>query len=109
MLAQTTRRFEAGTEVINGIATIRGFEKIFYNTTVVILSFTAIVFFIVFIIGGIKYLTSGGNKDATESARKTLTYGIGGIVLVAVAYLIIALIADFTGAPIRTFQIWQGP
>ncbi len=66
-----------------------------------------IVFFIMFIVGGFQYLTSGGNPQAAEGARKTLTFAIGGLVLIALSFLILRLISTFTGVDITTFKIFQ--
>jgi hypothetical protein len=57
------------------------------------------------IVGGIKYTTSGGDPKSVESAKKTLTYAILGMVLVASAYLILRLIGEFTGADVTNFVI----
>jgi hypothetical protein len=52
----------------------------------------AIVFIMV---GGVQYITSIGNPEAAQKAKTTLTYAIGGLILVLAAYLIIKFIAGF--------------
>ncbi|MCL5774625.1 MAG: pilin [Patescibacteria group bacterium] len=44
------------------------------------------------IIGGYQYLTSGGNEEAAEKGRKTVTNAIIGILLMALAYTIINVV-----------------
>lgn len=89
----------------DGVATIEGLEGVFENIIAVALGFAAIALFIMLIVGGYQYLTSGGNPKSLESARKTLTSAILGMVLVASAYLILRFIGVFTGADVENFQI----
>lgn len=85
-------------------------QPIFSNIVGLAIGFGGIVFFIMFVVGGFSYLTSGGNPQATEGAKKTLTYAIFGLVFIALSYLIIRLISDFTGVTgILNFQIYQTP
>ncbi len=44
------------------------------------------------IIGGYQYLTSGGNEEAAEKGRKTVTNAIIGILLMALAFTIINVV-----------------
>lgn len=65
----------------------------------------AIAFFIMLLVGGFQFLTSGGDPKAAGAARSTLTYAIIGIILVIVAWLILKLIAAVTGADVTTVEI----
>lgn len=49
------------------------------------------------IYGGIKWITSGGDKAGVESARKTITYAIVGLVIAFLAFFIINMIGSFFG------------
>lgn len=44
------------------------------------------------VIGGVKYITSRGNKQQLDDAKKTLTYAILGLILVILSQLILTLI-----------------
>lgn len=46
----------------------------------------ATIFIVMLLIGGIQYLTSMGNEEATTKAKKLLVDSVIGIVIVAVAY-----------------------
>ena len=96
-----------GTEVINGVATIKGFEWIFRNVVTSIIGFAGIALFLLLLVGGFKYLTSGGNPEGVASAQKTITYALIGIVIIALAYLILLTIQVFTGAEITVFTVNQ--
>lgn len=86
-------------------AQIIDFEVVFSKVATVILGLAALTFFAMLIMGGFKYITSGGDPAQVESAQKTITTALMGFVLVALAYLIINAIAYITGAPITTFNI----
>ena len=91
--------------VLNNVATIKGFEAIFYNLVVIALAVAGISLFIMLVVGGFKYLTAGGNQDSAQAARQTLTYAFIGFVVLVAAYLILSLIFRFTGVPITTFSV----
>lgn len=55
----------------------------------------AIVFFFILVIGGIKWIMSGGDKAATEGARSQITAALVGLVIVFAAWAIVALINTF--------------
>lgn len=92
---------------VDGVATLQGLEGVFQNLISTILSFAGIALFIVLLVGGFKYITSGGNPQELEGAKKTITYAIGGVVLLALSYLILVLIKDFTGVDVTQFQIYR--
>lgn len=54
----------------------------------VILGMLGIVAVIIILIGGFKWMTSGGNDDKVKSARKVMTSGIIGLVIVLSAFAI---------------------
>ena len=81
-------------------------EDIFGNIVGVALELAGIVLFIMLIVGGFKYTTSGGNPQQAEAAKKTITYAIFGIVLLAMSFLILKLIQQFTGVDFTQFKIF---
>lgn len=50
----------------------------------------AVVFLIV---GGYRYVMAAGNEEAAESAKKTITHAILGLVIVILSFAIIAIIS----------------
>lgn len=65
----------------------------------------ALVALVFLIIGGIKWITSGGDKTAVESARSTITSALIGLVVVFAAWAIIRLIELFFGIRILSLDI----
>jgi len=88
-------------------ATISGLELVFVNVVRAALGFAGIVLFILLLVGGIKYITSGGDPKATEGAQKTITYAIGGLALILLSYLILVLIKTITGVDVTQFVVTQ--
>lgn len=78
-------------------AKLSDLETVFGSAVTSLLALGGIVLFLMLLSGGFKYLTSGGDPKATESAQKTLTYAIGGLVMLAGSFLILKIIGDFTG------------
>jgi len=71
----------------------------------VILIVAALVALIFLIIGGIKWITAGGDKAATESARGTITSALIGLVIVFASWAIIRLIELFFNISILTLTL----
>ena len=92
---------EVGTGKFSGVATIKGLESVVENLVTVILGLAAIVLFIMFLSSGFKFMTAGGDPKAVESAQKTLTYSILGIVVIVAAFLFLRFVEDFTGVRFR--------
>jgi len=89
-------------------AKLSDLRKYFGNVISILIGAGGIVLFVMIIIGGFLYLTAGGNPQQAESARKTITSAIIGIVILAMAYLIIQLIGNFTGTNLTNFSIIGG-
>ena len=98
----------ADIDNIDGVATLQGFEGIFENVVNVALGLGGVILFIMLIVGGFKFITAGGDPKTLEGAKKTLTYAIAGIVLVALSFLILRFISTFTGVDVTLFQVFQG-
>ena len=63
------------------------------NVTNWILGFIAIIATLVIIYGGVLYLTAAGNEDAVATAKKTISYGIIGIVIAGLAYAMVVVVS----------------
>lgn len=65
----------------------------------------AIVFFFILVIGGIKWIASGGDKAQTEGARNQITAALVGLVIVFAAWAILQLVKSFFGIDIFSLSI----
>ena len=68
-----------------------------------ILVIAALVFFFILVIGGIRWIASGGDKAHTEAARSQITAALVGLVIVFAAWAIVQLINTFFG--INIFEL----
>ena len=78
-------------------ATIKHVERVFMNIVFIALGAAGIALFLMVIIGGFKWATAGENPEKAAAARKTLTAAVIGLVLIVLAYLVLVIIAEFTG------------
>lgn len=63
----------------------------------VLLIVAAILAFLYLVLGGIQWITSGGDKAGMEAARNKITHAIVGLIVVGAAYAIILLAQSFLG------------
>lgn len=82
-------------------------QEIFKNVVNVILGFAGIAFFVLLLIGGFKYIISGGDPKAIEGAKKTITYAVGGLLVIILSYLVFVFIKQFTGVDVTKFKVTQ--
>lgn len=88
------------------VPTIQGLECLIANVFTVIITLIGLGGFVMFILGAFKWLTAGSNSKNIDSAKRTFTYAVLGLILALSAFIIINLIADFTGVTvIKTFRI----
>lgn len=76
---------------------IKDIVVIIENIFSIAIRLAGVAAFIMFIVGGFKYLTAGGDPKAAESAKGTLTYAIFGLVLIIAVWFILRFISEFTG------------
>ena len=64
-----------------------------------------ILAFVFLLIGGIKWITAGGDEKAIAGARGTITAALIGLVIVLVAFALIQLVETFFGVTILSGDI----
>jgi len=65
-----------------------------------LLIIAALLAFFFLILGGIQWITSGGDKAGMEAARNKITHAIVGLIIVGAAWAIMILIQNFLGITI---------
>jgi Na+-driven multidrug efflux pump len=66
--------------------------QIIRNLLTWLLGIVGVIAIIGFVISGIQYLTSAGNEDQMQSAKRNLLYSIIGVVVVLASFVIIQAI-----------------
>ena len=87
------------------VPTLKGFENIFATVISLATRAAGLVCFIMLVVGGFKYLTSGGDPKQAASARGTLTWGVVGLAIIIGAWFILKFIEYFTGVQVTIFEI----
>ncbi len=64
-----------------------------------------IVCFFMLVIGGIRWIISGGDKAGTEAARNQITAALVGLVIVFAAWAIANLLGTFFGVGVFKFTL----
>lgn len=57
----------------------------------------SVIFIFMILTGGVQYITSGGDKEATGKAQKRITTGLIGLLILFSLYAIIGLVSTFFG------------
>lgn len=91
------RDIKVGPNEVVQVATIQGAQCLIANVLAIVVRVVGLVGFVMLIIGSFRYMLSGGNTKGTEGARNTITFAIVGLVIVLSAFIILNLIASFTG------------
>lgn len=60
----------------------------------VLLAVAGLVAVIFLIVGGFRYILAGGNEESAESAKKTITNAIIGIVIIILAFVIVRVVSN---------------
>ena len=90
----------------NDVATIQGLECLIANVFSVIITLIGLGAFVMLIVGSFRWMLSGSNAKGAETARSTMTFAIIGLIVALSAFMILNLLAEFTGINIiRTFVI----
>lgn len=59
-----------------------------------VLGFLGLIALVVILLGGFKWMTSGGNDEKVKKAKATLMAGITGLVIVLAAYVIVGFVVE---------------
>lgn len=72
----------------------------FISSAIGIMTIVAIIWFVfIFITGAIAWMSAGGDKNALEAAKKKITTGIIGFVVVIAAIFVVSLVGQLIGIP----------
>lgn len=82
-----------------GLST-RSFSEMVVGIVNVALGFVTVIALAVIIYGGFRWMTAGGNEESVGEAKKILTAGIIGLVVVLIAWVIITFVASTFGGTV---------
>ena len=76
---------------------IKSFDQFLPNLIQVVFIIGALAALLFLFWGGISYITSGGDKEATKTAREKITNAIVGLAILAVVWVLWRIILYFLG------------
>lgn len=82
-----------------GVSTFDKYVKFALNLLSIIVGILAVVMIIV---AGLRYITSGGKQESVSSAKNTLLYAVIGLVIVALAQIIVHFVLTEATTPSTT-------
>jgi hypothetical protein len=71
---------------------IDNFGDLLAKAVLTLLTFAGAIAVVFLMIGGFQYVSSRGNEEAMEKAKKTVTSAIIGIVIIVMAYAIVSIV-----------------
>lgn len=82
----------------------------FISTIITAITVVAgLAFLLYFMLGGLKWITSSGDKSKAEEAKSELTQGAIGLIVVLVSYFIVGIIGGVLGfdilSPLKTLGL----
>lgn len=72
-------------------------EKLISNVLVVLTLVGGIAFALYFLMGGLNWITAGGDKAKIEKAKGMMTNGAIGLIVIAVSYAIVWIVGKALG------------
>ncbi len=76
--------------------------KIFSNTLGVLTIIGGLMFILYFVLGGIQWLTSSGDREGVEKAKHQMTNAVIGLIIVVASYSIAFIVGTVLGIEILT-------
>lgn len=82
----------------SGITSVADFYDVIQIAARWLVVFGIIIGAVFVIIGGIQYMTSGGDEEGTKGAKAKIIGGLIGIAIVLLAYAVVNIVGSFFGA-----------
>ena len=101
--AQARKVVEDGGSGDNTFAKLSSIPILFENILGAVTVLAGFAALMMLIFGGFRYIVAQGDPKAVQAARGTLTWAIVGLVMIIVAWLILAFLANFLGLPLTKF------
>lgn len=103
----TNASWQAITGVVFAIPNFSGFTNLgslMSNIVQIVFFIAGLAFFISLVLGGIQWMSAGGDQKAMASARGRITSAVIGLIIVVAAYAITRIIGQVFGINIFGFK-----
>ncbi|OVE79231.1 hypothetical protein BVY00_00960 [bacterium G20] len=78
---------------------VNRFQQIVADAINILSLIVGVVAVIMIILGGFRYITSSGNQESVKSAKNTIIYAVVGLVIVALAQIIVKFVLNTATQP----------
>ena len=95
----------ANLEISDSRVSFSNIGALLGNIIIAAMVIAGLMVFFYLIMGGIQYISSGGDKAQAEAARNRITYALIGLVIVVGSFAITKLIEAFFGINIINFKL----
>lgn len=93
--AQADRYFTGTNQVdLPGGGTDTNPVRVVTNIINMLLGLLGLLAVIIVLIGGFKWMTAQGSEDRVEEAKKTIKYGVIGLAIILLAYVIVRVVIN---------------
>lgn len=89
------------------VASICTLNDYFRSVVQILTVIGGFAFFIMTVVGGYKYLTSGGNPQTTAAARNIITFAVIGLILMILAWIILIFVQTLRGGGTPDLRIFN--
>lgn len=89
--------YQPGSDLASSTSAV---EKILSNVLVVLTIVAGISFVLYFLLGGLNWITAGGDKGKIDKAKSMMTGGAIGMIVIVVSYAIVWIVGKALGIDI---------
>jgi len=87
--------FTQNLNPFRNIANITSIFDVIKLLTVVLTSISSLIAVLYIVYGGYQYITSAGNPEASKKAVSTITWSVGGLVVILLAYTLVEFVITY--------------
>ncbi|MDA2922146.1 pilin [Patescibacteria group bacterium AH-259-L07] len=88
-----------------GDCTLNNFLGLGVNISNIILKYLGVFALLMFVIGGVIWITSGGSSEKVQLGKKTISGAVVGMVIVLGAVLIVRVVGDLVGVDVEKYLV----
>lgn len=86
--------YQPGTDIGGSTSAL---EKLISNALVVLTAVAGIAFVLYFLLGGLNWITAGGDKGKIDKAKGMMTGGAIGLIVIVLSYAIVWIVSAALG------------
>ena len=75
-----------------GISTSGSISGIIQKVISTVLGFVGVIFLVLIIVGGLMWMTAGGNEDQVGKSKKLITNAVIGTIIIMLAYVLVSFV-----------------